>query len=978
MKKRVQTVVVTLMMLLNGCGGGSGSSGVTTNDDTTSSETNSTCTIDTSLKGGIFTDSDGTAPRIDEIAKAAAVHHPGYQNYTQDDYRQILGSAQMGYLYGNLHTMAFENYLPDLEDPNKGWPEVAHILLRYIQANGRVGQLISHDGVSGEGMNYHFLWLAGLEKLAASLYGYKDPDNWIPPAGVKKITKPLTHADIMPPSKRWDNMVTNALKLTLPDGTDSGSHDTGLQYHDPSDPTAVSSWGAGGMHYGYSIEKAARSYLLSGYGQLGLGEGKLGDPNLQVQSILHFSPKSAANGHAHNDTLMLGLFGQGRNLLSFPGHQNQSHGSQNKNMVIVDQGWQNKAVSDIGGRLEIYATLPGIQVARVDASHIVHGGNYNGTGSTEVERYRRTYIQNTIDIEKAYLVDIFEVKGGSSHDYLIRGSGVLEQNYPQTDLSVVSSGTMSIPNSKEAVFSNTKKTSYDENQSFWIDMTFKDKPGFGTRSHFPAQKEAGELYLNEMTEQWTASGEFVPQYTLHRSGSAPLETTFVAIHEVLDGSGSSFIHSVKKEVLDADSIAIEVILNSGRIDTYLVSFNGKKRMNYGGVSADAVIAAGSTLGDKSDLWLTGGNSVDIGSRSLGSVTSEVTGKLLEVIREEDGAAYNAFETDMTLTEGYELSGQTLLLENYDATGELIYVNSYTIKSVENTCDTTRIHVNVDPGVRVTASGIEETHYPRRSAVSARLRFVNSTTTVPHIVHVSKGKELSEPINPKIGHALDGNASVELTTLPLDTAVSYKLNGSNNEQQTTSGKITLRDHAAIVFGAKNPDGFVEAKAFEENYYLPLPALNGVPVDQGLKATYYSGITYNFDLNDTNGNSYDFNRIAPKIVEGLSFEQMSPLPTTGTGVGVIVSGYIDVPTTGLYRFHTRMDRMVQLKIDDKVLIEERGMRLAPQWTGEIYLEKGLHKIQVHQYANKLAHFSVMWDGPNIPYGEIPANILFQGIQ
>ncbi len=1010
MKQSVKALLwAPLITLLIGCGGGGGTSApdtaadtadsTTTAGDSTTSDGNTTDTGNTTttgsmvtitpelavcnigsaaLTGGIYTDSDGTAPLIDAISKGAPEQSPGYLDYTQDDYRQILTGEQMGYLYGNLHVMAVTNYVPDFNDPNKGWPEIAHVMLRYVQSNARLSLLVSQDGVSGEGMNYHFLWLSGLEMIAAQLDGYQDPDDWTPPAGVKKITAPLTHDQIIPPSLRTRGMVTNAVKLTLPDGTDSGSHDTGLQYHDPSDPTLTSAWGAGGYHFGYSIEKMARPYLLSGYGQLGLGDGTLDERNLQTQSLIHFSPKTGANGHAHNDTLMFGLFGNGRNLLSFPGHQNQSHGPQNKNLVMVDEEWQNKYVSDIGGRVEVFAPMPRVQFARVDGSHIMQGGNANGTGGIWMDRYRRTLIQNTIDPAKAYTVDIFESNGGSQHDYLMRGSGVLVQNYPTTNLTTLSA-TMPIADSKEAVFTETQKASYGANDAFWVDITFGDDPNRGTRSHFPAQGEAGELYLNRMTEQWTDPGHEVPQYTIHRTGTAPLKSTFVAVHEVLDGTGSSFIQSVSRENIGTNAIGISVTLKNGRVDRYLVSFDGRKTMSYNGITADALMVAHSTSGAQSDMWMVQGTSMNDAARTLVASDAQLTGNIQSVWRTEDGAAANAFDTDMALDEGYELTGKTLLLEHYDGNGKLVFVNSYTIHGVVKTaCGKTRIFVNTDPGVWIDSNGTQEIHYPRRTAATAKLRLVNSATTVPYIARVLPGNDRSERINAKAAHALDENGSIDIVSLPSDTSVDYVLNGTGTHSVTTNGKITLEDHAQVDFSADNPDGFVEADAMRERYYKPLPAIAGTGGDQGLIARYYSGITYNFDLDDPVGNSYDFAPIPSAVVHGLSFAQLSPLPTTGTGVGVIVSGYIDVPTTGLYRFYTRMDRMVQLKVDGKVLIEERGMRRAPQWEGEVYLEKGLHKIEVHQYANKLAHFSVLWEGPGIPYGEIPASILFQNIK
>ncbi len=930
------------------------------------------CTPDTSLTGGFFTDSVKDTASIDVLAKYDESVTPDdtkpSKNYTQKEYRDLLG--ELTPIHGNLHNLAFKHYVVDFKKYK--WPEAAHLILRYIQANGRNSIFVGYDGVSGEGMHYHFVWLAGLEALVAVLDGYKDPDGWNPPAGVKKITEALTHDTIMPPSDRWDSMITSPVMLTLPDGTDSGSHDSALLYFDPTDPTLTSSWPAGDLHYGYGIEKIANSYLLGAYGQLGLGDGKLDDQKLQVQSLLHFSPRDRWNGHAHNDTLMMGLFGQGRNLLSFPGHQQQTQNPENKNMVIIDSTKQNKYKSDLAGRVELFTPLPGIQISRVDASHISH--------KNSIQRYRRTLIQNTIDIEKAYLLDIFEAIGGETHDYMMRGSGVLEQGLPTTNLTT-KNGSSPILDSKAAKFKNTKKASYDVAQSFWIDFNFKDKPELGTRSHFPAQGESGEIYLNGMEEQWTYAvnsnrdtskyykslGSLIPQYTIHRSGAAPLESTFVTVHEVLDGSGNSFIKSVSKEPLDDSSIAVKVELINGRVDTYLVSFNGKKNMSYDELNADAIIAASSSFNGKSDLWMVGGNSVNNPLRILTSLTSEVTGTVSAVNRKENGASSNSFDTDMILPLDYELANQTILLENF-VNGELIYTNSYTIKNIEEKCGKTRIHLNFDPGVEIGDDKVRELHHPRREASNAKLKFVFSATTVPYIANVSPGKDPMQRINPQVAHAIDTDENVQVSTVPINETVTYTLD-SQYTQTSTNGAIYVDNSENVTMHVKNSDGFVNSRVINEKYYKPQDAINADEGAIGLLAKKYKGELYNLGNLDT----YKISETT-QVVKGLSFTQV---PLTGNNGGTIVEGYIKIPTTGLYRFFTRMDVGVQLKIDDKVLVKDPGMRRVAQWVGEIYLEKGLHKIHVDNYIKEEEHFSVMWEGPEIPYGEIPENVLFQDI-
>lgn len=927
------------------------------------------CEPNAALVGGVFADADETTPRIDDfIDRVGEISPPSSSQYTQAEYRVLLTEPVS--IAPGSYSYIFDHVLPDFE--RDGWPEAAHILLRYVQASGRHGLLVGFDGVGGGGMNNHYYQLAGLQRIAEALKGYSDDESWEPPVGTRRITAPLTHGVIMAPSSGWDAMIRNAVKLTLPDGTDSGAHDSGLQLHDGTAANQTSSWGSGGMHFGHSIEATARSYLLPAYGQLGLGSGRLGAPALQTQSILHFSPKVAENGLAHDDTLMLGLFGRGRNLLSYPGSQAQSHGPQNKNMVMIDGARQNKYVSDLGGRLELFAHMPGVQIARVDASHIVHGGNANGTGSTPIERYRRTLIQNTIDVERPYLVDLFEVEGGTRHDYLMRGSGVLAQQLPETNLEV-GAGVHPIEESREAVFAETMMAAYGVEQSFWVELQFDDGSQLGARSHFPAQGEAGELYTSRLIEQSTASsGLDVSQYTLHREGASPLRSRFVAVHEVLDGSGASFIESVERVSLGESAIALRVNVRGGRSDTYLVSFDGRQAMAFEGVSADAVIAASSTLQGKSDLWLVGGGEVRDGSRALVSARDEIAGGIVRVNRRQDGASSDSFDTDLELPEGYALSGRVLLLEAFDG-DDLVFVQGYTVDRVERACGHTRVHVRFDPGVSLSPDDVRELHHPRRQAQRARLRWVPDDTTVPRIVRLTPGRDWTERIHARQGYAIEPGGHASVVTVPEDATVLYRA-GARGEMVTRGGAgVPITEDQVITWGLENASGFVAPEELSQRYFAPISAsIVDAPLQPGLKAERWSGYTYNFDLDDPSS-SYDFARFEPEIIDGLSAQDVN-YAQVGAGSGVRVTGYISISEAGMYTFSMRADQAARFQIGGRTLLKELGMRRIPVWSADVYLEQGLHPVEVFQYSRTASHFELWWSGPGIDEGELPASVLF----
>ena len=833
-----------------------------------------------------------------------------------------------------------------------------------------------------------------MARLTEALEGYVDPVTWIPPTGITKITKPLTHNEIMPPSQRLNNMVSAALMLTLPDGSDCGIHDTGLAVLDLNDEKSVSGWGAGGEHMSYGIERKSISYLLPAFGQLGLGDGTPNNPLEQTQSILHFSPKYsdfANNGHAHSDTLMMGLYGNGRNLLSFPGHQHYSHGPHNKNMVSIGTGWQNHHQSDLAGRLEIHAALPGLQIARVDASHIMQGGGPSGTGGTTMNRYRRTLLQNTVDITKSYMLDIFEVDGGEEHNYVIRGSGVLEQEYPSSSLARTNA---SLPYSggKWDLFKDTKKVDYTSNQSFWIDFKFSDNQKLGSRTHIPSQGESGTLYTSDLQDEWTTTN-YHPHLMLYRKGTAPLKSTFVAVHEVMDGSGNSFISSVSQESLNSSkATSVVVTLKNGRKDTYLISFDGVQTMNHDGVSATATIAGSSSLNGKSDLWMVEGTTVTNASNSLNKSYDTQNALVSRVYRKENGDDYNAFETPMKLADGYELSGQTLLLEHFK-NSKLHFTNGHTIEYVESIANGSRIHLRYDPGVVISGLGTQEIYYPGRKADSALLKFVPSETTIPRITHVEPGKEQWQRMTARVARAVKANDQVAVTTVPANTTFDYVKTTDNGTISNGSGKtsLSIEEDMSLSLKVDNIAGLATQAQITEKFYTLLPSLSGTLENQGLTMKKYSGGNVNFDLNNNAWNNsgtmnyYDLGRYASVSINGLTY---ADIPGSGPNNeaasviniprGALIEGYIEIPTTGLYNFYTRLDSHAQLKIDDKVIIQQAGMRRMPLWDGEVYLEKGIHKIFVHYYVYKWTGFSVVWKGPGIPYVEIPSNILYKDIR
>ena len=62
------------------------------------------------------------------------------------------------------------------------------------------------------------------------------------------------------------------------------------------------------------------------------------------------------------------------------------------------------------------------------------------------------------------------------------------------------------------------------------------------------------------------------------------------------------------------------------------------------------------------------------------------------------------------------------------------------------------------------------------------------------------------------------------------------------------------------------------------------------------------------------------------------------------GLVFTGFIDVPTTGLYRFYSDSDDGSTLSLHGKIVVDNDGMHNATERSGAIALEAGLHPIEI----------------------------------
>lgn len=290
-----------------------------------------------------------------------------------------------------------------------GNPDYVHIAINRLRR--QVTEQFFYDGVWVEGApSYHSQVLGGVSNVAAVARGYSDPPGYTYAETGERFDDLDVENEIPEVARARDTL----MRMRLPDGRFSPVHDT---------------W--------WFNRRAAMTettpYLLGGLGHAILGRGA--EEN-QIHAHLTWSP---GYGHRHHDGLDLLLWSNGHELLSDIGYTHTAWRewtvqSPSHNLVVVDQANQLADRTTYGDLRYFFPGDP-VQVVSVDNPQVYPG---------VTETYRRTVALVNLNETSNYLVDVFRVKGGAVHDYLLHGSADVAQS-AETDLTVAPRATLVPP-----------------------------------------------------------------------------------------------------------------------------------------------------------------------------------------------------------------------------------------------------------------------------------------------------------------------------------------------------------------------------------------------------------------------------------------------------------------------------------------------------------------------------------------------------
>ncbi|MCK5803832.1 MAG: heparinase II/III family protein [Lentisphaeria bacterium] len=555
-----------------------------------------------------------------------------------------------------------------------------------------------YDGMWSEAPSYHYQVIGGLATGFAELKGYSDPPGYANRDTGKRFDSLDPEKDIAFFAKARHAPAA----VGFPDGRVCPIHDTwaNTRLHKPRTETS--------------------SQILPGYGHAALGRGAGVD---QMQAHLHFS---GCHGHAHYDGLNLILFAKGREMLSDIGysHTKLRHFAVDTighNLVVVDRLQQNHRNAD-GDLLAFFPNAQGINVVEADGKRAY--ANISG-----LDRYRRVLALIPVSGQDAYTVDVFRVRGGSTHDWLMHGSAnhdmTAQCNVKPTgkrDNLLEPGETWDEPRTEGSRFNSygaiREVTSGSTDGGLLTTFTYADEPAKGVRIHLlgegrtdvflgrsPSIRRAGSD-SNKVWDYW------MPQLVARRTGTAPLASNFVAVHEPF--AGNAFIESVSSLALTpAAETAIALQVRHGdTIDTIISTLDSPpypERVTANGISIRGRMGiVRQVSGRTTGMWLFEGESLTAKDAAVTTEKASYQGRIQASLREADGAGQDAFLTDAELPVGTVLHGAWMIVTHGNG-----YTHGYAIDRVARRDGKTVVYLLADHGLRISGNQTHEVYFPRR-------------------------------------------------------------------------------------------------------------------------------------------------------------------------------------------------------------------------------------------------------------------------
>ncbi|HIC95239.1 TPA: hypothetical protein EYP12_01265, partial [Candidatus Bipolaricaulota bacterium] len=336
--------------------------------------------------------------------------------------------------------------------------------------------------------------------------------------------------------------------------------------------------------------KKSQPHLFPGFGHAILGRGEGKD---QIQVHLHFSP---LGGHGHNDMLNVIIFAKGHEFVPDFGYTHTllrawSASTLGHNTVVIDQKEQyyRRDNHNFGNLLLYDASKPHIQVVEAE------GLRAYDRIIKDLKEYRRLVALVAVSEKDAYVVDVFRVKGGRLHDWVIHTAGGPKGEQAQ-EIEV----DLKMKPRRGTLLGKDKKF---EDVKLWLDEVPEQRDSeyglvdnlhvattsetWRAEMRFPEDKnstlrltmlggEQSEVIVGDAPNPRFANHDPNPPTAIYKAKTKILlvrrratESTFIALWEPY--SESPFIKEARLLKKERGSLALKVGLADGREDYILIS-----------------------------------------------------------------------------------------------------------------------------------------------------------------------------------------------------------------------------------------------------------------------------------------------------------------------------------------------------------------------------------------------------------------------
>jgi len=580
-------------------------------------------------------------------------------------------------------------------------PAYVHRAFGWMKQN--VDEGFFYDGMWHEAPSYHYMTMGGLRSAFNTVRGYSDP-----PGYVDEVDG--TRFDDLDPEKQVPFLarcINAPSVLDFPNGCSSTIHDTWANERRSKPRTRTV------------------SAICPGYGHASLGRG---EGLHQMQAQLHFS---GAHGHAHSDNLNLSLFAKEREMLCDIGYthtklRNWTVTTVGHNLVAVDRKQQTHSRSD-GDLLAFFPDANGVAVVEADGKRAY--ANIEG-----LDMYRRMLVTVPVSDADAYVVDLFRVRGGTIHDWLLHGSANHEMT-AECSVELAPGREDMLEAGDEWQEPRTEGSSFNPygvirevaagktDDNVVTTFAYVDEPDKGVRVHLLGAEET-EVYLGRSPSVRQAGSDstkaydyWMPQLLVRRSSDAPLAGVFAAVEEPY--SEMPFISSVEPVALtppDDTAVALRVT-HGDTIDTIISTLDEPPYPER--ATADGITIKGrlgiirQVEGKTAAVWLFDGVALTADDWSVKPEIGSYAGAIVGATRKLDGAENDAFITDADLPEGDDLHELWMIVTHGNG-----FTHGYSIERVEKEGGKTVIVLSMDHGLRIQGHQTQEVYFPRREIEGA--------------------------------------------------------------------------------------------------------------------------------------------------------------------------------------------------------------------------------------------------------------------